>query len=229
MKKKQTSKGIKAKFVKVASIEDIARLACDFSNRISPIFCTREKGRTVLMCPAEKAGGAVNVYTFEGSGIKNYLVYDPSGEDRDKVESKEELAEDIHNFKVYKISVVELSTIPFITKKPKKKAEIKMCRVQDYMKMVRLLINRFDGDDKPGKVYAFMAKGQQYLCSFEILGTEEEQIAVYAKVPYNIKRNFLVYDYTKDRVSEADTLMNNVYPHVRIINLAEAFDFFKPE
>jgi hypothetical protein len=229
MKKKAPSKGIKSRFIRVSSIEDMARLACDFGNKMSQIFCTTDRDKSLLMCPVEKAGGAVNVYTFETKGVKSYLVYDPYGETRDMVEYREEVAEELHNFKICKISVVELLKSPFIAEKRQKKAAMRMYRVQDYTKMVRLLLNRLDGEERPGKVYAFMAKGQQYICSFDVFNADEDRVAVYAKVPYGARRNFLVYDYTKDKVSEADTLMNISYPHVRIINLAEAFDFFKPE
>jgi hypothetical protein len=223
------AKGIKSRPIRLFSERDLARLACSFSNKIQFAYAFQKgKFSTTIAIPGEKAFECTNLYLLDvDRRLSGYLVYDPYTDIKDAVEWKEALDEQqVRNFKVYKIGFINMES-PFDACKPSKKDRIRACRADDYKELVKLLISEHDSEEKPPKLYAFIYKGKQYACSLG-MGGEEVETVMYAELPFKGRRSFFIYDYSRDSVTEADTLAGSVYPYIRIINLAEAFDFFMP-
>ncbi|MEM3827268.1 MAG: hypothetical protein QXR58_01555 [Candidatus Micrarchaeaceae archaeon] len=229
-----TGKSKKSKFViytiKTASLLDLVRNACTTS--IFPIlFAVKygDKYRIILM--GERLDDSRVLYYYDSDKIAKFCVYVPVGE-KESITLQNSIEESDHDYKTYKLQIMELANNPFETsfeKKPKELSnELVVFKVKDYESLVRGALSAAAESEKMGKVYYFEDGGKNYLCSFDSM--EDNAITViYAESPLQNVFNFMRYDYSTNKLESLQALEGTTHAPLAIIKLAEPFPFFKPE
>ena len=212
--------------IRVKSLVDLARTACTFTS--SPLlFAVKEGKRYKLMLPGERIDDSSNIYTFETDELANFIVYSPAGES-EKLELKNEVEVEQHDFKTYKIQVMELLNNPFANKTADGKEKHLIFKVKDYNTLLKGMLSGAAQEDKMGRIYRFESGGKSYLCAF---GTSYDGnvLILYAEADGANVFNFISYNLSSNKLEFLKSLNNTAYVSLAVVNLAEPFPFFKPE
>ncbi len=223
---KSEKKEITTYSVRLSSLTDLARAACTFSP--SPIiFAIKEKGGYKLMLPGERVDESSNVYTFETDKIANFCIYSPSGAS-EKLEFKDDIGTEQHDFKTYRIQMIELLNDPFKGRESDGKENLLLFKVKEPESLIKGMLSGVTQEEKMGRVYRFAHKGKEYLCAFNT-AYDGSVLVLYAETkPANVF-NFISYNYSSNKLEFMKSLENTAYVSLAVVNLAEPFPFFKPE
>ncbi len=230
MKKASSKKGsstIDSKYVRLASLGDLARSATNMSDEIRPIFAIREKGSYRLFVPGIKIDETRMVFYTESREIKDFLVYDPgSPYESEKCELRDTFATSIHEMKLIKIPIVELANNPYV----EKKADIATInlKVKEPGNIVKGVIAKSAGSGF-GKVYCFGKDGKRYIGSFALIEEDDRKVFCYAQLGVENVFSFFRYNYNEDKVDMVNSVGAQSFLYARIVNLTEPFPFFKPD
>ena len=78
-------------------------------------------------------------------------------------------------------------------------------------------------------LYAFSMKGKSFLCGFDMIDElcDDRKTFYYAAVKDKKRGGFAKYGYADNTFGFTDTVGEHSYIYIKIINLAEPFQFFK--
>lgn len=212
--------------VRLKSMVDMARAACTFSPS-SIIFAIKEKNKYELILLGEKVGESSNVYTFETDKIANFCMYSPSGK-LEKLEFKDEIEQELHDFKTYRIQMMELLNNPFKGRKSDGKENLLLFKVKDSEALIKGMLAGVSQDEKMARVYRFAHNSKEYLCAFST-APDGSVLVLYSETDSANVFNFISYNYSNNKLEFLRSLENNAYVSLAVVNLAEPFPFFKPE
>lgn len=223
---KSKKKEITTYSVRLKSMEDMVRAACTFSP--SPIiFAVKERGAYTLMLPGERVDESSNIYTFETGKIANFCIYSPSGA-LEKLEFKDEVDMEQHDFKTYRIQIIELLNNPFKGRESDGKESLLLFKVRDPESLIKGMLAGVTQEEKMGRVYQFGHNGKKYLCAFNT-AYDGSVLILYSEAKSANVFNFISYNYSSNKLEFLKSLENNAYVSLAVVNLAEPFPFFKPE
>jgi hypothetical protein len=229
-KKVKVKKGEKSSyhFVKLKSLSDLARNVSTFGDAARPLYAFKDKNVYRLFCYSIKIGDTRLILYIEAKSIDNSMMYQPGMLNaNEKVEFRATMIMPNPNMNVQNIPITELVSDPF----DKKDGEVKVKNIgiRDYNAVVKGIISKSLEHEGIGKVYAFTYKSSTYIGAFNLLDEEDEKIFCYAKTDLQKEYGFFRYNYTTDKVEATNIFGEHSYLYVKIINLADAFIFFKPE
>ena len=222
--KKQNNK-ISVTTVRLSSLRDLMRFGSTFASQLSYVYAMKKGTTYTLFLKGEKIGDSLTIYSSEAESIKRYILYGPHSAHREELLMTDDVSKYAQDYKMYKAQVIELLDNPF---SEVKKQKVLLLKVADYRPLVKRQVQTGD-DDIPGKVYSFEYKGKGYIGVFNFFRDDEISTFMYAEASGCHGKGFFRYDYTTDLLEVADCFTDTQYPCVRIINLAEPFNFFKPE
>ncbi len=221
--------------IKTVSLLDLVRNSCSTSGSPVSIFAIRQKGSYRLILTGEKLGDLKILYYFDTDKIAKFIVYSPFGES-EKLEMKDSIDNENHDYKSYKIQVIELLNDPFsecFSKKQKVKAhrpetKLLLLKVKEYDSLVRESLSIAAEDEKIGKVYYFESSGKGFICSLDHFDDADAAI-VYSEAESKNIFSFMRYNYINNQVESVNSFEGATYTPLAVIRLAEPFPFFKPE
>ncbi len=215
--------------VRLKSLKDLARNVLTFGGHTRPIYSIKEKGHYRLFAPGIKLGDVRLVFYAETKEKGNFLMYQPGTQlVKENAEVKGAMLIEMQGRGIHNIPIIELNKNPY-TEDKKAKEKVTNIEVLDYFSIIRGVIQRSLEDETIGKVYAFKHKSIHYIGTFTLMEEEETRNFCYAKTDFAKDYSFFRYNYTTDTAEPADVFGEHSYLYVRIINLEEAFSFFKPE
>jgi hypothetical protein len=229
-KKKSKKTDVVTYVVKAASLLDLVRNACTISS--APlIFASKQGEKYRLMLTAERLNDARVLYYFDTDKIAKFCIYRPVGEN-ESIEMKDSIDGEEHDYKTYKVQIMELLNNPFADyfgdKAPQSKTDLLIFKVKDYESIIRGSLSIAAESEKMGKVYYFENNGKKYICSFGEMDDSSNAV-VYAEVGTQNLFNFIHYNYTNNKIEFLKALEGSTSVPLAVIRLAEPFPFFKPE
>ncbi len=224
----KNSKGTKRTVypVRLKRLDDLALNATSFDG-VRPIYAFREGDHYTLFSQSIKIGDPQMTLYVNESKIGKYIIFRPHTmtekgtcgfTDTSVIRNPQP---NTHLF-----PIIEFEKAPHEVKQGKLK--INQVGIVDFDKLLKgVMMQHAEGG--VGKVFAFKYGGDAYISTFHILDSDDIKTFSYAKVKLEKDYSFFRYNYTEDRIEPTDTFGESSYLYVRIIYLAEAFPFFKPE
>lgn len=219
------SNKIRVFFIKVNSIEDIARLGCSFNNSIKTLYAIDLKNKKRLFLFGEKIKGVRNIYYYDTDTIDNFGIYFIEN-NREKFKFVNALKDSDNNYKIYKFLIIEVENA---FKEAKIKKTIKLIRIKDYKAMIKRLIIKSIENEIIQKVYLFDYNKHKIIGAFNLFNNEE--LFAYSVIEDEKNENncFFKYNFSEDSLKTIKYIDNtSIDIYIKIINLSQAFDFFKP-
>ena len=226
---KKSSKSTGFIYTKLNSQLDHARLVCDFTGAVRPIFAIGEGKSYKLLSTGEKLGDVRTIYYSKADNIGKFCVYTPGDiQQPEKLEMKDSLGE-TQSFGSYNIPILELEDSPY-KEKGAAKPEAKLVHAKDFAAIVRVMINSMSTEeDGAPKVYAFFSGKDHIIGSFELFHDGDSKFFTYAKVDAKKPFPAISYNYTDGEIGISESFGSKSHMYIRVINLAETPIFFKPK
>lgn len=235
--KEAKSKDMNACYIEVRSLADLCRFASGFTSEYTPmLFCFRDKDGLMLLSPGIKLGSSRTVFSLRSSakGSPSFVLYRPgTATSAEAAEPAEKLDSTQRDRNTTIMPVVELMKNPFISAKEAPK--VTNVKVKEIEMLVRASIVKAMEHSIIGRLYVFNHGGKRYAGSFSVLylddreDEDEIKIFTYAELKDSKEFNFFRYDYNSDKVEPTNVFGEHSFLYVRVINLADAPSFFKPE
>ena len=207
---------LEASYVQLESLADLARFALGSYSHIKSVMHGKDHR---LMLEGESVGPMI-IYYFDSPESGRYLLYAPDSDGTEKASVTSEHGEYSRSLR---FPIVELSKNPRVESDRFKKVEC--VKAEDVESLIRALVSAAVEEDYIPKIYAFTHAGSRYFATMDLFG-RRERVLVYAKSDEE-KCSAYKYDYISDRI-ERSMSVSNGGTYVRVINLAEPFQFFKP-
>lgn len=217
---------INSSFMKLKSIEDLARLRCSFNGLIKTIYTIKLKNKNRLLVFGEKINEIRNIYYYDVNKISDFGIYSIE-KNKEKFEFSNKLTNNFEEHKKSKFLIIEIENK---FKEIKSKKQYKVINVKNYKAMIKKFMLKSLETELIQKVYVFNYKKNNVIGSFNLFNNEE--IFAYSIID-NLNENlcFFKYDFSEDSLKTTNYI-NDIsinIGYVKIINLSKPFDFFKPE
>jgi hypothetical protein len=214
-------------YMRLNSILDLARNACDFTSIIKPINALKEGRKYKLFTTGEKIGNVRILYYYDSDEIDQFCFYNPDEDSEEKLEMRSGASLETSDLKLYKIPLVELAKNPYIVKQDAK-FEITQVQVKDFGSLVKALLSRMGGEEEgTPSVYGFFSKGVHYIGSYELFYESGTRFFAYAKVNQKDLFCSISYNYTNGTVEPSKSFSGKSHLYTRVINIADPLPFFK--
>jgi hypothetical protein len=230
MKKAESKKGKGTKKavypVQLKRLSDLAMNSTSFDGA-RPIYAFREGDHHVLYAQSIKLGDPQLVFYLNQRQIGKYILFRPqTPTDRGACEFTDTSAMKTPQPNTHIFPIIEFEKAPYEVKKARLK--VNQVGIVDFEKLLKgIMMQHMDGG--VGKVFAFRHGGNAYISTFHIIDDDDIKTFSYAKAALDKDYGFFRYNYSEDRIEPTDVFGEPSYLYVRIIHLAEAFPFFKPE
>ncbi|MGA3020774.1 MAG: hypothetical protein ABSD68_02390 [Candidatus Micrarchaeales archaeon] len=227
MPKKKKEKGeSKILYLNAESVEDLCRYVCRFDFASSTLILSESSKENRLIAIGERIGETQIAYYADVKGSGSTMVYEPAIE---KGKDKVQFTEKTEMPNKYYINVIRLNLGTFATTKNVDKKKVQLIRVKNQIDLIAAAIRRSAKDEAMANIYSFISGKKQILAAFDVLESLsiEKPILYYAFAEAKIAGNFARYDYRNSVLDFTNTISEHAYLYAKIINLAEAFPFFK--
>lgn len=219
-KGKKENKTPKAAYVRVATLNDLAR---SVMGEKSYIMALKQAGKYRLMGGAERVGEGHIIFYFEVNSLARYLIYSADEEHGERAELVNDVTERNDHFKSQRIPIIEISTDPY---SPLEKADAKgmlLIKVSDKDALIRALVNEI-GEDSVPKLYSFASGKEAIIGSFALM---KHDSFLYSKAAQKGLVSNISYDSSSDTIEASNSLSGPSKLRIPVINLAEPLPFLK--
>lgn len=225
-KKKEKEEKNKILYIRAASAEDLCRYACRFDFMSGTLIIEESKQGKLLVALGERIGETQIAYCAPVKESGGMISYEPSvegGRDRMKFTS---VAEPSNK---YFINVMRVELSGYETAEGIEKKSVQMVKVGDVMDLIGAVIRKAAKEETIANVYSFTSEGKHVIAAFDVLDalSDERPVFYYAFAEAKSKGNFARYDYRNNILDFTNTAGDHAYMYAKIINLADAFPFFK--
>ena len=227
-KKGRSGSVTEACYIRLNSLLDLAREACDFTGSVSPINALKVGKSYRFFTMGEKIGDVRLLYYCDSDKIGKFCVYSPGEEyvREEGVEIKDDINAEAADLRLYKMPILEFVKNPY-GEKTSAKLEMRLVEVKDFASIIKVLISGMGEDAGAPKVYGFFYKGEHFIGSYEIFHEGETRFLAFAKVGQKGLFNSISYNYQNGLVETSNSFSGKSHMYVRVINLAEPFPSFK--
>jgi len=223
MDKKQQKK--KLLYVGLSSLEDLARLVCNFDSVPKNVFASKVGKKDAVLAFGETIGDVTIAYYVEVQGkVNEILRYDA---ERGKAEFAGS-AETAPNVYYMNVIGIDLSAIQEGNVDPKEVSFVRLSSVKD---LTRMVISKSVANEEIEGMYSFPYDGGRVFCAFDAVEqlADDKKILYYAATKDMAYGGFARYDYSKNTVDFTSSIGEHTFLYVKIANLLQPFPFFKPE
>ncbi|ASI13446.1 hypothetical protein Mia14_0103 [Candidatus Mancarchaeum acidiphilum] len=227
-KNSNKKKQMKVAYVKLASLKDFVKSSCDFSRNFLSSISMKEGKRYRLIAEGERINETEILYYYDTDKISNFIIYNPVKDLEPEMSSKKDNTDMYNN---YIISIASMLSNPF-KESELKQGSVNMVEIESYKALLIAAINRFSDDNSIGKIYLFNYGKKPYIGTFNLMNGSDNSTFFFSKLPEEMLKEdngFFKYDYNSDSIEINNNFSTDNLIHVRIVNLAEPFKFFKPE
>ncbi len=222
MAKKKEKKGLRAAYIRVESLADLAR---SLVGERSYALAVKSASGYKLMFEAEQLGDAKMILHTEVKSIGRYLLYYADEETGERAEMADDIAQRSDRYKSQKIPIIEVTKDPYLPAEKGDMKRVQSLEVKESAALVRAMVNSM-GEDESLKVYSFKSGGAHMIGTLSLIN-DHERVFAYSKVGAKAPFSTISYDYNNDIVEESKGLNGTSKIHIRVINLAESPPFFK--
>ncbi len=226
-KKKDGESSKQLMYVRVKSIEDLARSACRFDSTASELLVSRYKGKRRLISLHEDIDALTIALYYEVEKSGELVRYYYGQEEKESAKFVEIINRQEPDCCYINVLDIDLSKI----KEPKKvdAKSVVIIKVNKVDDLVKGLLKRSMRREYIEHAYVFPYKGGFIIGAFDIIEglSDDKRTFYYAILNIKTSSNFARYDYVNNKFDFSNEFGNHSYMYVKIINLTEPFKFFK--
>ena len=223
-KEKEEDKESKVLYLKVSSVEDICRLACNFDFTAETLMLSKFPEGSRIIAFGEKAEDTQIAYYANTTDVDGIIMYEPATED---TKERAAFTNRTDQPNKYYISVLraDLSQFPLTDVLDEK--SIHIIRVANPIDLVAAAIKRAAKDETISNIYSFSSDGKKVLAAFNVLEalSNDKLIFYYSILDKEKLGNFARYDYRNNSLDFANSMGDHAYMYAKVINLSAPFPF----
>ncbi len=215
-------------YVKLASMNDLARLACHFSQHNKTIFASQLEHKNSIFVLGEHIEDTKIVYYINQEKYPAIISY-TNGEARPEHISMLDTIDAVAKPDTYYLNVVEIDTKSFKPVSNLKVEDLGIIMVRKHEDLIKAIIKKSVERGEFEHAYVLERKGKHYIVSFDIFEDflHGSTILYYSELKSKPTAKFARFDYTSNSVDFSDDFGERKYVYVKLIYLAQPFDFFK--
>lgn len=215
-------------YVKLASLNDLARFACHFSQHNKTLFASEFERKKSIFALGEHIEDTRVAYYINSEKYPAIISY-TNGEDKHEHIEMLDTMDSISKPETYYLNVVEIDAKGFKPVSKIKPGDLDIIMVKKYEDLVKAIIKKSVERGEFEHVYILERKGKVYILGFDIF--EEllhgPTILYYSELKSKPVEKFARFDYTSNSIDFSDEFGERKYIYVKLIYLAQPFDFFK--
>lgn len=212
-------------YVKLASVNDLCRLACKFDMTSDMLLLDERKGANRLIAFGEKIGDTQIAYYAEVSGVGGIMRYTPpsGGTPESSAFTRSVEQEGRFYLPIMRLDMGAIATSDKVDDKM-----LSMVKAGGAIDVMRGIIRRSAKDEEMGHVYAFKSGSKHIVCAFNLVEelTNDMSTLYYAEEEGELG-SFAKYNYKEDRLTFGDEMEGLGSFYIKVVNLAAPFPFFK--
>lgn len=227
MKSKRKARQRKLLYVKLASLADLCRYACNFDYTNSSVMAVRSGPGYVIFAMGEEICGTSMAYYVNSATKESMISYTyPSwpAQPEEAHFTEQFSSQGVHCMNIMNIGRADLKPAAL-----KPSAAPAIVELSDPHDLIRAVIRKGVQTESIQHVYSFAHRGSAVLCAFDAVEelSGEEKTLYYSVQKGGTHGNFARYKYSENEVDFTGYMGEHSYMYVKIINLAEPFPFFK--
>lgn len=212
-------------YVKLASLNDLARHACNYDYTASSIICLKKQQGYMLMTFGEQVDGATIAYYVNSPQSEKLIsyTYPSSNGQGENTHFVKEMGTHPDHF----MNIIGMDGRNM--KEAKKLKPMLAVKVESPQELVMAVIKSGVEHGSLPHMYSFTKGKGTVICAFDIVEelAEGPKTLYYATMEKNPNACFARYKYTENKVDFTACMGEHSYMYAKIINLAEPFQFFK--
>lgn len=212
-------------YVKLASLDDLSRFACNFDYTSSNIVSVKGKNGYSLMVFGEQIEGTTLAYYLNMPDRESMICYTyPSSSSQSE---NSHFVKEIGTHPNHYMNILEMEGKNL--KKAAKVKAISLVMVHSHEALITAVIKKGVSHESLAHIYSFSKNGKTVFCAFDIIDelSEGPRTLYYSISDRKPNAGFARYKYTENKVDFATYMGEHSYMYAKIINLAEPFPFFK--
>lgn len=231
MPKKQDEKKkekLIGRYVQLSSLEDLARIHLGEPHIPRHLRALKDGNSYKIFIQGERFGDARCLYYVKAATLRRFCVLRVGHDGVERAELKDDVTEDVGDFKAFKVPIIEISKEIYDTKVQPKFDTVVQMQIRDYEALIKALLTNGSDEGMP-MVYSFVSKGSRYIGTGDLMREGDTRVFNYSKIDDKEQFSALAYDYNTDSVTAERKVSDKTTGYVKVINLAEPLPFFKPE
>lgn len=227
MPKSKTQQGKSILYVKARSLNDLARLVCNFDYTAENLVLTKDGKGYRLLALGECIGDVTLSYYVNVPGKERLMQYTMPGPDSDQELSR--FVSTAGERPSHYISIIETDLSVFKEAKDVTKKAVVGVRMGTFDDLISAVIMKAVRGEFFPHVYAFSEGSKTVFGAFDVFEelADDRKAFYYTVADYKKSGNFARYSYNTGKIDITDRLGEHAYMYVKIISLAEKFPFFK--
>ena len=225
--KRHRSKGMT--YIKLESLEALARLACNFDYTNSSIMCAMSGSAYRIFVIADRIGDTPIAYYINMPRKEAAISYTyPSSEDQQENAHFVEEGQRDHIQSRQYMDIIHIDGIAYAEAKGMPRRKIGSIRMSSANDIVIAAIRKSAIIESLCSLYTFTSRGRRIICGFDLIDElkDDTTILYYAASDSLTGAKFARYKYSENKVDFTDYVGEHSYMYAKIIPLAEPFPFF---
>ena len=225
--KSKTPQFKKMLYIKLKSLDDLSRYACNYDYTHSAIISIKHSAGYRVLAIGEEIGKITLAYYINTVKMESAIsyIYPSSSSQRENSHFTEGARQENSSY----MRIINVSTVGFKEVTGKVKVDSPIVRLSGTYDLVGASLLQAQGSNTIPYIYSFYYKGKEVLCAFDVIeGLSGDKKVLYYVLPERREMgNFVRYKYSENKIDFTDYMGEHSYMYAKIINLAEPFPFFK--
>ena len=215
-------------YVKLASLDDLSRMVCNFNYTSSQVLSLKfESAYRIFAIGAELCSGTAIAYYLNSARQEHSIGYTyPSSPGQ--AEGSYFMPHGSENAGV-KIGIINISDTQAMAANPRSVKPLLTARLETCHDLVSAALMHYAGSETIPCLYSFQSGKRRILFALNILeiSSDDQDMLCYSYQETPEPHKFARYKYSENKVDFTDHIGEHSYMYAKIINLAEPFPLFK--
>ena len=214
-------------YIKLSSLDDLCRYACNFDYTNSTVMSIRSASAYRIFAIGEDLGEASIAYYINSASKESLISYTYPSSPSQRENSH--FTDQMGGPQSHCMGIISIDNAGFKQAAAKGIKRITMMGLSSPHDLVSAIVKSASGGSTIPRMYAFNHGGRKALCAFDAIAelSGDDNILYYSFTEKNVPGSFARYKYTENKVDFTEHMGEHSYMYVKIINLAEPFPFFK--
>ncbi|MHB1830335.1 MAG: hypothetical protein ACYCO0_02990 [Candidatus Micrarchaeaceae archaeon] len=224
---KGKSKKRKMLYIKLSSLDDLCRYACNFDYTNATIMSIKAPSGYRIFAIGEELGETYISYYINAAKKESLISYSYPSSSSQRENSH--FTEQVGGVQSHCMSVISIANAGFKQAAANGIRGTMLIGLSSPHDIVSAIVKSAAGGSTIPHMYSFDYGGRKALCAFDAIPelSGEDNILYYSFMEKNATGSFARYKYAENKVDFTDYMGEHSYMYVKIINLAEPFPFFK--
>ncbi len=214
-------------YIKLGSLDDLCRYACNFDYTSATIMCMKVPSGYRLFAVGEELGDTYLSYYINAARKESLISYTYPSSPFQREDSH--FIEKMGGAQNHCMSIISIDSARFGRADANDIKGTMLIGLSSPHDIVSAIVKSAAGGSTIPCMYSFDYGGRRVLCAFDAIPelSGDDNILFYSFMEKSADGSFARYKYAENKVDFTDYMGEHSYMYVKIINLAEPFPFFK--